>query len=421
MRILLLNQTFFPDPVATAQHMTDLALFVTQRGHRFDVIASRSPYHDHDSLLRRYEELEGVHIYRVGRSLFRKRGLVRRLANFALYYVGAAVQAFRVPRPDVVLCLTTPPFIVTLGFLLRLIRGSRVVYHVMDLYPDVAVACGMMRKRGLAARILERINRYCLAHADRTIALGRCMRERIEAKIGPAGNLSVVTPWADGDEITPVPSANSAVRRDGEWGDKFVVAYCGNLGLAHDLKTVLGAVRAMSDDPTVHFAFIGGGRRRRELDQAVEAYELSNVTVLDYQPRDRLGETLSAGDVHLISMLDGAAGSIVPSKLYGIMAAGRPTIFIGPAMSEVARTLTENGCGFVLATGDVEGLVDRIGQLRSDRELAREMGSRARRAFLEHFERKGCCERLLEVLTEAVRTGKSASVPAKGGAGATVS
>ena len=400
MRVLLLNQTFHPDPVATAQHMTDLARYMTRRGHQFEVITSRSAYQQHDSLLDAYEELGDIRIHRVGRSFFGKGTILQRFIDFAHYYVAALFKSLRVSKPDVVLCLTTPPFIVTVGWLLRLVRGCKLVYYVMDLYPDVPVACGVMRPGSWLTGLLERINRFCLRRADRTILLGRCMRDRVVAKIGPAEHLRLVTPWADGEEVTPLPARENSLRTEQGWSDKFVVAYCGNLGLGHEMETILSAIDEMAAESEVWFAFVGGGARLQEVERHMADRRLPQVSVLPYQRRERLGLTLAAGDVHLISMREGMEGLIVPSKLYGIMAAGRPAVFVGPAESEVARTLVEHECGFVVPVGDVEGLVARLRLLRRDRALAAEMGQRARRAFEEHFEREDCCGRLAEILGE---------------------
>jgi glycosyltransferase involved in cell wall biosynthesis len=417
MRILLLNQTFHPDLVATAQHMTDLARYLTQRGHKFDAIASRSAYQQHDSLLTAYEELGDIHIYRVGRSIFGKGSIAQRLIDFAHYYVAALVKTLRVPKPDVVLCLTTPPFIATVGLLLRALRGSKMVYYVMDLYPDVPVACGVLRARSPVTGLLERINRYCLRRADRTVVLGRCMLDRVTAKIGQADHLRLVPPWACGKEIAPLPAERNEFRIEQGWSGKFVAAYSGNLGLAHELETMLSAIKSLNDERDIHFAFVGGGAlmevvRRRAADGA-----LKRVSILPYQPRERLGEVLSAADVHLISMREGTDGLIVPSKLYGIMAAGRPAVFIGPERSEIARTLREHECGFVVPVGDTEGLVAKLRLLRGDGGLAAEMGARARRAFERHFEREDSCARLMEILAEAAGIERPGAERAPGNTG----
>ena len=401
MRVLLLNQTFYPDLVATAQHMADLGRYMVQRGHEFEVIASRSAYHQHGALLPAHEDWEGIRIHRVGRSFFGKGTILQRLFDFGLFYVAAMFKALCVQRPDVVLCLTTPPFIVTVGWLLRLLRGCRLVYLVMDLYPDVPVACGVMKAGGVLTRLLERVNRFCLRRADRAVVLGRCMRERVEEKIGPADHVRLVTPWASAEEIIPLRRAENRFRAEQGWGDKFVVAYCGNFGLGHDMETLLSAVEDMSAEDGVLFAFVGGGARLAEVQRRVVQRGLGNVSILPYQARERLGEMLSAADVQLISMREGIEGLIVPSKLYGIMAAGRPTVFVGPSGSEVARTMREHECGAVVGCGDVAGLVERLRFLRANPEAAGEMGRRARAALEEHYEREGCCRRLVEVLAEA--------------------
>jgi glycosyltransferase involved in cell wall biosynthesis len=402
MRVLVLNQTFFPDLVATAQHMADLGRYMVRQGHDFDVIASRSAYLEHGALLPKYEEWEGIQVHRVGRSFFGKGTILQRALDFGFFHIAAMFKALRVRRPDVVLCLTTPPFIVTVGWMLRLVRGCRLVYLVMDLYPDVPVACGVMKRGGLLTGVLERINRFCLRRADRTVVLGRCMRERVAEKIGAAEHMRMVTPWASGEEITPLPPTENRLRAERGWNEAFVVAYCGNFGLAHDLETILKAAEELANEAGMRFAFVGGGARRGEVERWAAERKLTNVSIQDYQPRERLGELLAAADVHLISMREGIAGLIVPCKLYGIMAAGRPAVFVGPAESEVARTIEEWECGFVVRCGDVAGLVERLQWLRSNPDEAARMGRRAREALEAEHEQEACCRRLAGVLEEAV-------------------
>ena len=181
MRVLLLNQVYHPDPAATAQHADDLARHLVRQGHEVHVIASRALYGSKGAALPAHEQVDGVEVHRVGRSLFGKSSIVARIADFGLFYVFALLKAMTVPRPDVTVCFTTPPFIALAGWWLRLTRGSKFVYWVMDLYPDLPVACGVMKPKSIATRFFESINRFCLRSADRSVVLGRCMQDRVLA------------------------------------------------------------------------------------------------------------------------------------------------------------------------------------------------------------------------------------------------
>lgn len=417
MRLLLINQAYAPDVAATAQHAADLAEHLVRRGHEVHVVASRSIYGRRGARLPAAETLQGVHVHRVSAALFGKRFLPLRLLDFALFFVRATWAALRVPRPDIVIPFTTPPFVVAAGLLVRRLRGARVVHWVMDLYPDVPVACGVLSERSLATRALERLHRALLRRCDRIVVLGRCMRDRVLAKGVPAERISLIRPWADAEEVRPIPPAEVALRR--EWGlDGCVVLYSGNLGLGHDVSTICSAIRRLADEPEPRFVFVGGGRRIDELIASLPAEDLvearpesdmaaargepgRRVQVRPYQPRERLGETLAVGDVHLASLLPEAAGLMVPSKLFGILAAGRPVLFVGPRDSEVARLIEEHDCGRVIGNGDDEGLVAALRELRDDPALRERLGANGRLALEAELSREHACERWSTLLEAA--------------------
>jgi colanic acid biosynthesis glycosyl transferase WcaI len=375
MRILLINQPFWPDVVATAQHLADWTEAMVAQGHEVTVIASRSVYGKQGAVLPTRDTYKGVHIYRVGANLFQKGRILTRLVDFGLFHLLALYRALRLPRQDVVVCLTTPPFVGVIGMLVKNLRGSRYVQYEMDLYPDVPIALGVMKPRSLTSRFFEAIHRKVLRSADRVIVLGRCMRRVIEAKGIAPEKLVLVTPWADPAELQPVARATNPFRLQHGLADYYLVMYSGNLGLGHDITTMIAAIEQLhrSADPrdqATRFVFIGGGRRMLEIRRAIEEKRLTNTLILDYQPREQLAATLSAADVHLITQAPGTSGLIVPSKFYGILAAGRPSIYVGPADTEVAMTLQETGLGTVLAIGDTAGFVQALRHLRDERNAA---------------------------------------------------
>lgn len=405
MRILIINQPYWPDVVSTAQHMRDWAAHMAAQGHEVTVIASRSVYGRPGAVLPKNETHEGVRICRVGSNLFRKGRTLTRLVDFGLFHLRALWKTLTMPRQHVVVCLTTPPFIGVVGVLVKSIRGSRFIQFEMDLYPDIAIALETLKPGSLAARFFERIHRRILRSADRVIVLGRCMQRVIEAKGIDAAKLRLVTPWADPEEVRPIPHDQNAFRTVHGWQDKFVVMYAGNLGLGHDTQTLVRAMEQLKDDPRLRFVFVGGGKRMAEIRAAMEAKKLSNVELMDYVPREKLGEMLAAADVHLITQGTGTTGLIVPSKLYGILAAGRPTIYLGPLDTEIALTLEETGAGRVVAIGDAEGFA---GAIRAY-EGAAYRGDVSRAALEQGHARAQCVARLTRIAEELVREGVAAA------------
>jgi colanic acid biosynthesis glycosyl transferase WcaI len=405
MRVLIINQPFWPDVVATAQHMADWAEQLAARGHTVTVIASRSVYGRQGAVLPKTDTYKGVRILRVGSNLFGKGRILTRLVDFGLFHLGAMGKALTLPRQDVVVCLTTPPFIGIVGMMAKVLRGSRYVQYEMDIYPDIAVALGTLKRGGLAARLFERLHRRMLRAADRVVVLGRCMRRVLLAKgvEGLERKLRVVTPWAEvpAETVSPEEREGLSFRKQHGLEDKFVVMYAGNLGLGHDIQTLLGVIERFRDEATIRFVFVGGGQRTREIREQVSAEGYRHVLLLDYLPREELPGMLAAGDVHVITQGAGTAGLIVPSKLYGILAAGRPSIYVGPADAEIPYTLREESVGTVLAPGDVEGFITAMNRYRSS--VPAELASQARAVLARGHTREQCTEALTAMVEELVK------------------
>ncbi|MEE2681964.1 MAG: glycosyltransferase family 4 protein [Planctomycetota bacterium] len=401
MRVLMLNQVFYPDVAATAQHGHDLARSLVANGHEVTAIASRSLYGTKGAALPKRETVDGIEIRRVGKSFFGKSSIIGRVADFLYFYVAATVRAITLPRHDVVICFTTPPFIGFSGLILRLLKGTRFVYWVMDLYPDVLVVCGVAKERSFGTRFLEGLNRWCLNRADVDVVLGRCMRDRVLAKgIDPA-KVRMIGVWSDQEEVSPIEPEQNRYRIEWGIGDRMLVMYSGNFGLGHDVETFLQAAVKLKDDDRIRFAFVGGGKRKEQVEQFVHDNGLEGTCILEpFQPRERLDELLSAGDVHLASMLEGTEGIMVPSKLFGILAVGRPALFIGSERSEIARVIAENDCGRTIREGDCEELVRAILNYTVDPTERRAAGERARRALIEEHSAKIRCRAWLELLEE---------------------
>lgn len=402
MRVLMLNQVFYPDVAATAQHAHDLARHLVRHGHEVTAIASRSLYGEKGATLPARETVDGIEIRRVGKSLFGKTSILARIADFALFYLLAGTRVLFGKKHDVIVCFTTPPFISLVGWLARVFRRTRFVYWVMDLYPDLPVACGVMKPRGLSTRFFEALNRFCLRRADRTVVLGRCMEERVLAKGVKPDHVTRIGVWSDQDEVKPIPRDENPYRTEWDLGDRFVVMYSGNFGLGHDVDTMCRAAELLRDDDSIRFVFAGGGKKKPIVERFVRERGLGNCVLAPYQPREKLDQSLSVADLHLATLLDGLEGMMVPCKLFGIMAAGRPCAFIGHRSSELARVLDEHDAGFTVRQGDAESLAGIIRELAANRVDAERLGENARRALGEAYGRAAACEAWRELLEDVV-------------------
>jgi colanic acid biosynthesis glycosyl transferase WcaI len=315
------------------------------------------------------------------------------LLNLGTYYALAGVAAMWSKRPDIVIAETDPPLLGVLGALLKWRWNCQLVYNVRDLYPDIAIANGALKSRFLLG-LLERANRLSYRSADCVIVLGEDMRQRLLAKGVAPEKIALVPDWVDCGSIRPMTSS----RFRSQFGQSFVVMYSGNLGLSQQLETVLDAAALLRDESAIRFVLIGEGARKQWLVDRARQLGLRNVDFLPYRPREELAESLSAGDLHLVPLFPGAAGCVVPSKIYGILAAGRPFVAIMEDSAEIARLARENSVGFVVQPGDAAALARTIRQAAAEPAELAAMGVRARQLAEQRFDRNIATRRFAEVL-----------------------
>ena len=393
--VLFVNQHYWPDVAATAQHLTDLAEHLAGDGFDVSVLCGQGAYAAGALGSPAEETRNGVRVSRVRTTSFGRARHLGRIADYAAFYAQVLGRLLAGPRYDLVVVLTTPPLLSVAAALAKRARGQRYAVWSMDLHPDAEVALGMLGERSAAARALHALNDVGYRNADLVVDLGFRMRERIAAKGVAPGRSETIGPWADGDEVRPVPPSHNAVRRElGIGDDQFVVMYSGNAGLAHRFDEVLEVMRRLDGDDRVSFLFVGAGPRRAEIEGYVRDHGLRNVRYVDYFPRDQLAESLSAGDVHLLTLREEMAGVAVPSKLYGVLAAGRPVVVVGPERSEPARAVREAGVGVVVdpaAGGGADRLEAALRALADDPDERRALGERARDHFLRHDDRPVRC------------------------------
>lgn len=358
-RVLFVNRYFHPDHSATSQMLSDLAFHLAERGWRVEVVASRQRYDDAGARLAARETVRGVEVQRVWTTRFGRGFLPGRAIDYATFYLAAFFALLRrARRGSTIVALTDPPLISVVAALAAMLRRATLINWTQDLFPEVAEALGMR-----ALRVLRRARDWSLRRAKVNVALGDAMAARLP-------NAVVIHNWADA-ALHPVDVPHS----------RFVVGYSGNLGRAHDSRTMLAAIRALRGDDDIEFVITGGGA---QLD-AIRAEQFPNVRFAGYAPRERLSESLSEADAHLVTLLPALEGLIVPSKFYGVLAVARPVLFVGAPEGELARIIQSSECGFIIEPGDGEALADRIRELAGDRDRARAIGSRGLRLYEERF------------------------------------
>ena len=355
------------------------------------VICSRGRYFEGKGTASAREVRSGVEIRRVRATSFGKRAHLGRLVDYLSFHVLATLAVLSSRWADVVVTLTTPPLIGFCGRLARMLHGTKHVNFVMDLHPDAEFECGMIDRSSVPGRVLSRVAGSILSKADKNVVLGRYQAKRVMGWGAREDSIAEIPVWSDGEEIAPVPHAENPVRTQMGWNERFVVMYSGNAGIVHMFDEVLDAADQLSkSDPDVQFVFIGGGPRKAEIEAGVRERELSNVSFHGYFEREDLRYSLSAADVHFMSLLPQHVGIAVPGKLYGILAAGRPVLFVGDTQSESAETIIAARAGSVFKVGEGTALADEIRALKKDSDRRAELGRNGREYFLATHERQVC-------------------------------
>jgi colanic acid biosynthesis glycosyl transferase WcaI len=399
--IIFINRFFHPDHSATSQMLSDLTFALAQDGQDVLVLTSRLTYDGGRKLCRR-ETIQGVRIIRLPTSSFGRIHLSGRALDYATFCLAVIFSLLRrARRGDLVVAMTDPPMLSVISTPICALKGARPLNWLQDLFPEVAERLGF--GRGLLHRcgfsLLRWLRNLALRHASLNIVLGYEMAGTIRNLGIPEEKVCTIQNWAQSARIRPVDPIANPLRKAWMLEGAFVIGYSGNLGRAHDFETFLAAIEAFEREepalPTskrnfvadnLRWLFIGGGAGLEAMKQEVRNRRLKTVLFRPYQPAECLSESLSLPDVHLISLRPALEGLIVPSKYYGIAAAGRPAIFVGNPEAEIAKAIEESATGFVVRQGDKEGLIRAILTLWSGPGLAEAQGKAARALFEARFD-----------------------------------
>ena len=395
MRVLVVNLYYPPDAAASAYLLGELTEDLA-RHHEIHVVAGR-PSYDPDTATYRPT---GVEVTRVTTTAFSRVGIPGRLANYASFAVMATVRACLVPRPDVVVTMTDPPIAGVIGMIAAARHRLPFVQICHDVYPDIAVTLGKMRGRR-ATRLWRTMNGVVSRRAQRLVVVGRDMAEKLGREGVEAAKLAYIPAWANDQTLDEEEIART--RRAQGWEDDFVVMHAGNMGLAQNLDVLVDAAERLRDHTDIRLLFLGDGAAKPRLVSEARRRGLDNLVFLPYRPKDEAQALMSAADIHVVSLVPGLWGCATPSKVYGIMAAGRPYVAAVDAGSEPDRIASELGCGVRTEAGDSAALAQAILAMRS--APVEEMGRRARKGFEERFRRSVATTATRELLEDVVDSG----------------
>jgi glycosyltransferase involved in cell wall biosynthesis len=395
-RIIVISQFFGPDQSAVGQFLADFATGASEAGHDVLVICGADDYAAEAIAARgsvRRENTESaaelssgrgsIHVARVRTATFSQSKL-KKLLSYATFYAGAVWRALRVPKPDIIVTLTAPPGLAWIGWLVQQIRGCRHVAWEMDLYPDIAISLNIP-----VARWTSMMLDFPRRRADAVIAPGDCMKIRLLQHRIPEDRIVVAENWADGRTIFPLPFPAPRPLR---------ILYSGNLGLAHDVATIRAVMVHLANHPDFQFAFAGGGLARRELIEFCHERRIENASFPSYVRLQDLGASLAECHVGLVTQKLSTLGAVVPSKIYGLMAAGRPVLFIGPPEATPALLIRQFECGWHFDCGDDAEVSAFLLRLVEDPEELRRKGQNGREAFIASYDRPAGVARVMRAL-----------------------
>jgi colanic acid biosynthesis glycosyl transferase WcaI len=404
VNLLVLCPHFAPDVAPTGEVMTSIATELVERGHRLHIVTSL-PWYVHHRIeegwtgrLVRHQDTDWGRITRVHPFPTDKRNIPARALAFGGFTALVTAMATATgPRPDAVLAMSPPLTLGMAGWIAARARGAPFVFNIQDVFPDVAVELGVITNPAVI-KLASSLERQTYLRADAVTVLSEDLRQNVAAKIEGhrPERIRVIPNFVDVERIRPAPKENQYRQQYGLEG-KTVVMYAGNVGFSQSLDLLLATAAALSHEPHVVFVINGGGSARSELER--KAAGLDNVRFVDHQPKDRLPELLAAADVHVVPLRKGLARASVPSKMYSILAAGRPIVASVDPGTEVASVVERAGAGLTVPPDDPEVFTKAVARLVSDPDEAARMGA-AGRAFVERWASPAAVAEQYEALFE---------------------
>lgn len=405
-KVLILCQLFYPELVSTGQTLTELGEALTELGVDVEVCCGPPTILREAKKIPKDSIYQGIRIHRVWGTRFPKLSTAGKIINQVTYAASTFFYLLfrQIDRP--VLVVTNPPFLGVVCAILKKVKKLRFIYLAFDVYPDTAINLGIIKKNGILARLWESCNKLVFASCDAFIVIGRCMAEVIRGKMGGEntnkieGKEHIIHVWADDRNIRPLPKEKSE-KYIKKWclHGKFVLGYSGNMGRFHEMETIAEAAKALRYNDDIRFIFIGEGYKKKWLQEFVEKNQLGNCIIDTYVPREDLPEVLNLFDLGLVSLSPGQEGLSVPSKSFGLMAAGVPVVAVMSSASEIARIIEEESCGVVIPPGDQDALVEAIQSLFQNRETLDRMGKSAREAIDKKYSLKKAANAYAELIS----------------------
>lgn len=398
INVVFLNRSFYPDITATGQLLLELcedlardydARVTVITGRPLSLIKDVNCLNDNFGVgLIKRQFLGGIEILRVRNTAFPAKFFIGRVCNYLTYFFFSFIASFKLKKPDLVITLTDPPIICLAGLFISRRFNIPFVVSVQDIFPEAAYSLGNYKNKTIDF-LLDHINRFCFNKSDQVIALGEIMRKRlIEGKGIKENKISIIPDWADCSKIFPTEKKNTFSIKHG-LADFFVVMYAGNLGALSGIETLVESAKLLKEHKDILFVLIGEGILKSKLLGLVQSYKLENIKFLPFQPKHILLYSFASADIFVILLKKGLGGYSLPSKIYPVLASGRPYVASVEEESEVADITKRFACGLLAEPEEPSGLAEKIMFLYDNKELRFRMGDNARKAAVLFDRRLG--------------------------------
>ena len=408
-KILIIEQHFYPVAAAIGQLLLDLCEDLIEAGYEVKVVTG-NPKGSFQKKIKysRREIYKGIEIIRLNHTELNKYNMIGRIINYLTFHFSMFFFIIFSKRPDLVLVLSNPPFISLHGLFIKIFKKSKVIYNIQDLYPDIAVKLGKLKNKSFIF-FLKNLSRYIIQKMDRVIVVGEYMEKKIKRSMPKemdTKHISTIHNWADGEVIKATSEVNNYIAR--EWGieNKFVVLYSGNMGYLHEFDTILRAAEEIQNKKhdDIIFVFIGEGVKKEYIRKKALESKLNNILFFPYQSREKLNYSLGLANISLVTLAEGFEGMVVPSKIYGILASGRPVIGVVGENSEVTEIIEAGECGRIVKIGSHNDLSRVILEYYKNPEKRRSDGLNGRIYFESNFNRKIASKKYIEVIEQTLKS-----------------
>ncbi|MGE5558752.1 MAG: glycosyltransferase family 4 protein [Bacillota bacterium] len=393
-RLYLINQHYYPELASTGQIFKEIAEFLVD-DYTVIVVSGLPFYHDGKIPIKSKEVINKVSVVRLWNTRFSKKRPMGKLLNILTFQISLCLYVlFVIKENSLVMIGTNPPMAVSIIAFLKRFKKLKFVYVIHDLYPDILRASKMLKDTSLFYKLLKKMQYHAMLKADRIVVISEDMRLRLKKEYGIKKVLTAYN-WAIGD-IYPTNKEKQKI---------FLVLYSGNLGIAHDIHTISGAIMRLKDNDDILFKFVGGGVNFDRLKRICENERLSNAVFQPYLPEDELNESLNAADISLVLFNGRFNGILLPSKYYGILASGKPVLLITDGQNDFTRDVERYDVGYIIKTGEAALLADLILRLPGNRKELAEKGMNARRLYLAKYKKETALQSYTKIIAEMSHKG----------------